>query len=126
MATRDTSALVRLRDGLKRHFGPGAAVFTDPFLWLIGHVCVDIVRLDNWLMRRNPDYRDDESMRLFIRRKYGQNAERFVEYWLMGEEREGIETGNVSTKGGSAFGGKLERRQEETAEKARAETDSRP
>ena len=116
MATQDTSALLRLRDGLKRHFGPGAAVFADPFLWLIGHVCVDVVRLDNWLMRRNPDYRDDESMRLFIRRKYGRGAERFVEYWLKGEVREGLETGKS----------KLERRQEKTAEGARAGTDSRP
>ena len=97
MAVKDTSALLRLRDGLKRHFGPGAAVFVDPFLWLIGHVCVDIVRLDNWLMQRNPDYRDDESMRLFIRRKYGRRAERFVAYWLKGEGREGLETGTQAT-----------------------------
>lgn len=100
MAIQDGSALLRLRDGLKQHFGPGAAVFVDPFLWLIGHVCVDVVRLDNWLMRRNPDYRDNESMRCFIRRKYGRRAERFVEYWLKGEGREGLETGD--SKGGKA------------------------
>lgn len=87
MAIQDASALLRLRDGLKRHFGPEAGMFVDPFLWLIGCVCVDIVRLDNWLMRRNPDYRDNDSMRLFIRRKYGRTAERFVEYWLKGEQR---------------------------------------
>jgi len=84
------SSLCRLRDGLKRHFGPGAAVFVDPFLWLIGCVCVDIVRLDNWLMQRNPDYADNESIRLFIRRKYGRNAERFVEYWLKGEQQTAV------------------------------------
>lgn len=87
MAIQDASALLRLRDGLKRHFGPEAGMFVDPFLWLIGSVCVDVVRLDNWLMRRNSDYRDDESMRLFIRRKYGRTAERFVEYWLKGEQQ---------------------------------------
>ena len=85
MAIQDASALLRLRDGLKRHFGPEAGMFVDPFLWLIGSVCVDIVRLDNWLMRRNADYRDDESMSDFIRRKYGQKAERFVKHWLQGE-----------------------------------------
>ena len=87
MAIQDASALLRLRDGLKRHFGPEAGMFVDPFLWLIGSVCVDVVRLDNWFMRRNPDYRDNDSMRLFIRRKYGRNAERFVEHWLKGEQR---------------------------------------
>lgn len=87
MAIQDASGLLRLRDGLKRHFGPEAGMFVDPFLWLIGCVCVDVVRLDNWLMRRNPDYREDESMRLFIRRKYGRTAEHFVEYWLKGEQR---------------------------------------
>ena len=100
MAMLTGPALLRLQAGLKQHFGLGAAVFVDPFLWLIGHVCVDVVRLDNWLMRRNPDYRDDESMRLFIRRKYGRRAERFVAYWLKGEGREGLDTGD--SKGGKA------------------------
>ena len=85
MAIQGTCALLRLRTGLKTYFGPEAAVFVDPSLWLIGCVCVDIVRLDNWLMRRNPDYADNESMSDFIRRKYGQNAERFVAHWLKGE-----------------------------------------
>ena len=91
MAIQDTSALLRLRDGLKRHFGPEAGMFVDPFLWLIGSTCVDIVRLDNWLMHRNPDYGENESMRLFIRRKYGRTAERFVEYWLKGEQHSQIQ-----------------------------------
>ena len=86
MATQNYCALSGLRTGLKRHFGPEAGIFVDPFLWMLGCVCVDIVRLDNWLMRRNPDYREDESMRLFIRRKYGRNAERFVKHWLKGEQ----------------------------------------
>ena len=118
MAAQDTSAVLRLRNGLKQHFGPGAAVFVDPFLWLIGHVCADIVRLDNWLMRRNPDYREDESMRLFIRRKYGRKAERFVACWLKGERRVSLETGDLSATGGSACGGKLERREEKTTNTA--------
>ena len=82
MAIQDTGALLRLRRGLKDHFGPGAAVFVDPLLWLIGCVSVDIVRLDEWLMRRNPDYGEDESMSDFIRRKYGQKAERFVKHFF--------------------------------------------
>ena len=86
MAIQNVSALSRLRDGLKRHFGPEAGVFVDPFLWMLGCVCVDIVRLDYWLQKRNPDYRDDESMRLFIRRRYGRNAEHFVAHWLRGEQ----------------------------------------
>ena len=85
MAIEHTCALLRLRNGLKTHFGPEAAMFVDPFLWLIGSVCVDIVRLDNWLMRRNADYADNESMCGFIRRKYGEKAERFVAHWIKGE-----------------------------------------
>jgi hypothetical protein len=84
----DTNPIFRLRDGLHKHFGPGAAVFVDTLLWLTGHVCVDIVRLDYWLQQRNPDYADNDSMRGFIRRKYGQKAERFVAYWLKGEPRD--------------------------------------
>ena len=81
------SAILRLRQGLRSHFGPGAAIFVDVFLWQVGLVAIDILRLDNWLQQRNPDYRDDESMRLFIRRKFGDQAERFVEYWIKGELR---------------------------------------
>jgi hypothetical protein len=100
MTVQNGSPVLRLRDGLRQHFGPGAAVFVYPFLWLIGCVCVDIVRLDNWLMQRNPDYLENESMRLSIRRKHGRRAERFVAYWLRGEGREGRETGD--SKGGKA------------------------
>ena len=81
------SAILRLRKGLRSHFGPGAAGFVDVFLWQIGQVAVDILRLDNWLQQRNPDYVDTDSMRLFIRRKFGDQAERFVEYWITGESR---------------------------------------
>ncbi len=81
------SPILRLRQGLHAQFGPGAASFVDVFLWQVGLVAVDILRLDNWLQRRNPDYGDDDSMRLFIRRKYGEPAERFVEYWIKGEAR---------------------------------------
>jgi len=80
-----TAALIRLRQGLCKHFGAQAGIFVDPFLWMIGCVCVDIVRLDCWLQKRNPDYRANESMRFFIRRKYGRDAEHFVAYWLKGE-----------------------------------------
>ena len=85
MAIEHTCALLRLRNGLKTHFGPEAAMFVDPFLWLVGSVCVDIVRLDNWLMRRNVDYAENESMSDFIRRKYGEKAEHFVAHWIKGE-----------------------------------------
>ena len=79
-------ALIRLREGLHRHFGPGAAVFVDPFLWMAGYVTVDVVRLDDWLLKRNPDYRDGESMREFIRRKHGDRAVQFIEHWITGEQ----------------------------------------
>ena len=36
---------------------------------------------------RNQDYADNESMRLFIRRKFGREAEQFVEHWLKGEQQ---------------------------------------
>jgi hypothetical protein len=39
------------------------AVLVDPSLWMVGLVAVDVGRLDNWLMPRNPDYRENESMR---------------------------------------------------------------
>ena len=77
--------MMRLRQGLHRHFGLGAAVFVDPVLWMAGCIAVDLLRLDAWLQKRNPDYVDGDSMRLFIRRKYGEEAERFVEYWIRGE-----------------------------------------
>jgi hypothetical protein len=81
------SPILRLRQGLHAHFGPGAAVFVDVFLWQVGLVAVDIIRLDSWLQQRNPDYIDGDSMRLFIRRKFGEKAELFVEYWIKGESR---------------------------------------
>ena len=80
-----TDPLMQLRRGLHRHFGQGAAVFVDPFLWMVGCVAVDVVRLDDWLQKRNPDYGDNESMQQFIRRKYGERAERFVKAWIAGE-----------------------------------------
>ncbi len=79
-----TDPLMQLRRGLHRHFGQGAAVFVDPFLWMVGCVAVDVVRLDDWLQKRNPDYGDNESMQQFIRRKYGERAERFVKAWING------------------------------------------
>ena len=54
---------------------------------MAGYVAVDGLRLDYWLQTRNPDYGEDESMRLFIRRKYREKAERLVEYWIKGECR---------------------------------------
>lgn len=81
----NTDALSRLRQGLHKHFDPGAAVFVDPFLWMAGLVAVDLLRLDSWLQNCNQDYSDNESMSGFIRRKYGEKAERFVKYWIKGE-----------------------------------------
>lgn len=89
-------SLTRLRRGLHKHFGPGAAVFVDPVLWMVGSVTVDVLRLDDWLQRRNPDYRDGESMQAFIRRKYGEKAERFVRYWIAGERVGQAGTGQAS------------------------------
>ena len=54
---------------------------------MVGVVAVDVVRLDDWLQKRNPDYGDNESMRLFIRRRYGDRAERFVKAWINGQPR---------------------------------------
>ena len=89
MKTMNTNPLMRLRQGLHQHFGPGAAVFVGPVLWLSGVVAVDLLRLDYWLQKRNPDYPDyrDESMSGFVERKYGKSAECFVRYWLKGEPR---------------------------------------
>lgn len=82
-----TDSLARLRQGLHKHFGRGAAAFVDPDLWLVGYVTVDVLRLDDWLHQRHPGYRNDESMSHFIRRRYGEKAERFIAYWLKGERR---------------------------------------
>ena len=41
----------------------GCCGVRGPLVWMAGHVVVEIVRLDDWLQRRNPDYRDGESMR---------------------------------------------------------------
>ncbi len=79
-------SMTRLRHGLHKHFGPGAAAFVDPVLWQFGMVAVDLLRLDYWLVQRNPDY-GDESMCGFIERKFGPEAERFVRYWITGEPR---------------------------------------
>jgi hypothetical protein len=86
-------SMTRLRRGLYKHFGPGAAVFVDPVLWMTGQVAVDLLRLDDWLLKRNSDYRDDESKRDFIRRRYGIEAERFVESWIRGESIRHRESG---------------------------------
>ena len=51
-----TDSRGRLRHGLHRHFGPGAAALVDPVLWLAGCTAVDILRLDYWLQKRNTDY----------------------------------------------------------------------
>jgi hypothetical protein len=81
-------SILRLRQGLHRHFGPGAAAFVDPFLWAAGQVAVDLLRLDYWLQQRNPDYGRQDSMCGFIRRKYGPKAAQFVRYWISGEPRQ--------------------------------------
>jgi hypothetical protein len=91
----NTDAMTRLRQGLHKHFGPGAAVFVDPVMWMAGLVAVDLLRLDSWLQKRNPDYGDDDSMRGFIRRQYGEQAEHFVEHWIQGEAL----NPNVSSQG---------------------------
>ena len=85
----DLKRRLALMEKVREQFGPGAAVFVDPVLWLAGSVCVDILRLDYWLQKRHSDYADNESMRDFIRPKYGEKAERFVEYWIKGEPRLG-------------------------------------
>lgn len=79
--------LLELRQGLRLHFGPGAELFVDPFLWICGTVAVDLLKLDNWLKRRNPDYEDNDSMQGFIRRKFGNNAAQFVKGWIAGKPR---------------------------------------
>ena len=80
-------SLSRLRRGLRLHFGPDAAVFVDPVLWLVGLVAVDLLRLDAWLQSRHPEYGANESMSGFVRRRYGGKAERFIAHWLEGEPR---------------------------------------
>lgn len=80
--------LIRLRKGLRLHFGPGAECCVDSCLYLAGYVCLDIIRLDMWLHRRNLEYLEDESLNDFINRAYGEQAELFVEHWITGEHME--------------------------------------
>ncbi len=79
------SAINRLRQGLRRHFGPGADCCVHSQLYQIGHVAVDLIRLDLLLQERNPDYQEDESLRDFIAWKYGEEAAEFVAHWITGE-----------------------------------------
>ena len=84
----NTDSLTRLRQGLHQHFGRGAAAFVDPVLWLLaGQVAVDLPRLDAWLQESNPDYAAGESMRDFIRRRFGDKAEQFIAHWIDGEPK---------------------------------------
>ena len=83
--------LMELRRGLRLHFGPCAELFVDPLLWIYGTVAIDLLRLDNWLQRRNPEYRPKDSMEGFIRRKFGDHAADFVKSWIRGKPREGFE-----------------------------------
>lgn len=63
---------------LVKHFGRPAGKYVDSLLWrLTGLVRIDIVRLDDYLQRINPDY-GEESMSDFIVRKYGREANDFV------------------------------------------------
>ena len=98
----NTDPLLRLRQGLHRHFGLGAAVFVDSFLWQCGIVTVDIVRLDDWLQRRNPDYGDNESMQEFVRRRYGPAAEAFLARWIKGVRRDDQHAKSKGISGGEA------------------------
>ncbi len=77
--------IVRLRQGLRRHFGPGADCCVHAQLYQIGHVAVDLIRLDLLLQERNPEYQEDESLRDFIAWKFGDEAAEFVAYWITGE-----------------------------------------
>jgi hypothetical protein len=38
-------AMTRLRRGLHKDFGPGAAAFVDPVLWMSGRIAVDLLQL---------------------------------------------------------------------------------
>ena len=82
------SAIIRLRQGLRRHFGPGAECCVDSVLYLAGYVCVDIISLDTWMQQRNSDYQEDESMQEFIVCRYGDETALFVEHWIKGEHLE--------------------------------------
>jgi hypothetical protein len=78
-------AINRLRQGLRQHFGPGADCCVHAQLYQIGHVAVDLIRLDLLLQDRNPEYQEDESLRDFIAWKYGDEAAEFVAHWITGE-----------------------------------------
>jgi hypothetical protein len=82
------SPITQLRKGLRRYFGPGAECCVHSQLYQIGHVAVDLIRLDILLQERNPDYQEDESLRDFIARKYGEGAAAFVAHWIKGEPTE--------------------------------------
>jgi protoporphyrinogen oxidase len=56
----------------------------DSPLYLIGYVAIDIIRLDAWIARRNPDYQEDESIQDFIAWWYGDEAAQYVEHWIAG------------------------------------------
>ena len=84
------SPLLRLRAGLKRHFGRGVAGFVDPVLWMGGWVCLDFIRLEKWFTERNL-CRDGESIRSAVRRKYGRDAECFLMRWIDGERRPSVQ-----------------------------------
>jgi hypothetical protein len=79
------SAIIRLRQGLRRHFGPGAECCVDSLLFLTGYVTIDIIRLDTWIQQRNPEYQEDEPLREFVAWRYGASAVVFIEYWIRGE-----------------------------------------
>ena len=82
------SAITRLRQGLRRHFGPGSDCCVHSQLYQIGHVAVDLIMLDIWIQQRNPEYQEDESLRDFIAWKYGEEAAAFVGHWITGEPQE--------------------------------------
>jgi hypothetical protein len=79
------SPITQLRKGLRRYFGPGSECCVHSQLYQIGHVAVDLIRLDILLQERNSDYQEDESLRDFIAWKYGEEAAAFVVHWITGE-----------------------------------------
>lgn len=74
-------------DLFQRIFGVSLRPFLDDLFLLKNEVVMDISKFDDWLVENHlTDYKDDESIEEFVRRKYGEKGVEVIKDLLGGKE----------------------------------------
>ena len=71
----------KLNDDFYAIFGIGFKSFYDGLMSIaMNHLCIDILKFDDWLHERYGDYEDNgQSMDDVVREKYGEKGVRLIE-----------------------------------------------